>query len=57
MGEDSQVRFTEIDKDRNLQDRVWVQIAEVDAIIDNQISEEGMNRNTKTMEEIILKHN
>lgn len=31
MGEDSKVQFTEIDKDGNMQDGVWAQIAEPNA--------------------------
>ena len=54
MGEDSKVRLTKTDEDGNVQDRVWAQIAETDAIIGNQTTKEGMNRNAKAMKKIIV---
>ena len=57
MGEDAKVGFIEIDEASNMQDGVWAQIAKADAIISNQSTKEGMNRNAKATEEVILKHN
>ena len=45
-----------MDEDRNMKDRVQAQIAKTNAIILNQSMEERMDPNTKSMIEIIFKH-
>jgi hypothetical protein len=40
-----------------MQNRVQTQIAEADSVVVNQTAKERMNRNAKTMEEVIFKHN
>lgn len=57
MRADAKKGFTQMNKNGNVENRVWVQMAKADPIVPNQISEEGMNKNPKPAQEIILKYN
>jgi hypothetical protein len=48
MGLDSPIRLTKMDKDRNKEDRVGMQIANPNLVIQIETLEERMNRNPKT---------
>ena len=56
MGQNPQIRLTKIDENSNMEDGVWTKVAKTDAIMVNQPVEERMNRDAKSMDEIILKN-
>ena len=51
-----QICFAEVDKDRDVQDGVWVEIAYTKCLELQQIPQKTMNRKSQTLPEIILKH-
>ena len=51
-----QIRFVEVDKDRDVQDGVWVEIAWTNHLELQQIPQERMNMKSQPTPEIILKH-
>jgi hypothetical protein len=55
MGLDSPIRLTQVDKNRNKENRVGMQIANPNLIIQTETLEEWMDRNPKTPLEEIFK--
>jgi len=51
-----QICFTEVDKDQDVQNGIWVEIAQTNYPELQQILQERMNRKSQTAPEIILKH-
>ena len=45
VGKNSEIRLTEMDKDRHVQDSVWVEVAQTDSPELQQIPQERMNGN------------
>ena len=56
MWKNAKIGFTEMDEDKNVKDGVRAHIAKTNAVILNQSIEEWMDRNAKSMIEIIFKH-
>jgi hypothetical protein len=57
MGLDSPIRLTKVDKNRNKENRVGMQIANPNLVIQTETLEEWMDRNPKTPLEEIFKDN
>jgi hypothetical protein len=57
MGKNAKLGLAEMDKDRDMKDGIWVQIAKTDPIIIDQPTEEWMDWNTKSTIEVIFKDN
>jgi hypothetical protein len=57
MGLDSPIRLTKVDKNRNKENRVGMQIANPNLVIQTKTLEEWMDRNPETPLEEIFKDN
>ena len=56
VGKNSEICLTEMDKDGDVQDGVWVEIAQINSLELQQIPQERMNRNSQSVLEVILKN-
>ena len=56
MWENAKIGFVEMNEDKNMKDGVRAQIAKTNGVILNQSAEEQMDRNAKSVIEIIFKH-
>ena len=55
VGKNSEICLTEMNKDRDVQDGVWVEVAQTNSLEFQQIPQEWVNRKSQPMPEIILK--
>ena len=56
VGKNSEIRLTEMDKHRDVQDGVWVEIAQINSLELQQIPQERMNMNSQSAPEVIFKN-
>ena len=56
MWKNAKIGFVEMDKDRDMKDGIWAQIAKTNLVIVNQSTKERMDWNTKSAIEIIFKN-
>ena len=56
MWENAKIGFIEMDEDINVKDGIRAQIAKTNPVIVNQSTKERMDRNTKSVIEIIFKN-
>ena len=57
MGVNAQEGLTKMNENGDMNDGIRTQMAKANAVIMDQISEEGMNRESKSTQEIIFEHN
>ena len=55
MGKDSEIRLIEMDEDRDMQNGIWVEIAQTNHPELQQIPQKRMNRESESSPKIILK--
>ena len=56
MRKNAKISLVEMDEDRDMKDGIWAQIAKTNLVMVNQSMEERMDWNTKSVIEIIFKH-
>jgi len=54
---DAKESFTKVDENRNVKDVVGAQMTEIDTVVSKEFAKEGMSRNPKSPNKIILEYN
>lgn len=54
---DSNECFTQVDKEGDVKDTIWIEMAEANAVVSEELVQEGMSRNTESLNKIRLEHN